>query len=285
MASSSSTITANPLLTQSVSKKLTKLNHALWQAQVKAAIHGARLLGFLTSDSKAPLSKILQRDTDGKEVKVPNPEPEDWDVTDQQVLSYLLSSLSKKILTQVSSATTATEAWKEIQGMFASQIRARTVNIRLALGNTRKGDMSVVEYFRKMKVLGDEMKAAGRPLDDEELVEYILTGLDEEYTLLVSTLCASVEPISINELFSQLLNFETRVSPFSNDHFCSANSMGRGRGGTRGRGGIHGRGGHGSNPERGGFGRGGGRGHGHGNNEDVVICQVCGKRNHTTAEC
>jgi hypothetical protein len=193
-----------------------------------------RLLGFLTSDSKAPPSKIMQKDINGNEVEVLNPEYEDWEATDQQILSYLLSSLSKEILTQVSSVTIAAEAWKEIQGMFASQTRAQTVNTRLSLGNTRKGDMSVAEYFGKMKALGDEMKAAGRHLDDEELVEYIITGLDEEYTPLVSARCARVEPISISELFSQLLNFETRVNLFSDDHHRSANSMGRGCGGTRG---------------------------------------------------
>jgi hypothetical protein len=152
--------------------------------------------------------------------------------------------LSKEILTQVSSGTTTVEAWKEIQGMFASQKKAWTVNTRLALGNTCKGDMSVAEYFEKMKDLGDEMKAASRPLYDEELVEYIITNLDEEYTPLVSALCARVEPISINELFSRLLNFETRVNLFSGDHHHSANSMGRECGGTCGQGGTRGRGEH-----------------------------------------
>jgi hypothetical protein len=124
MASSPSSTSTNPLLAQPVTKKLTKLNHALWHAQVRAAIHGARLLGFLTGDSKAPPSKIMQKDTNGNEVEVLNLEYEDWKATDQQVLSYLLSSLSKEILTQVSYATTVAEAWKEIQGMFASQTRA-----------------------------------------------------------------------------------------------------------------------------------------------------------------
>jgi hypothetical protein len=150
----------------------------------------------------------------------------------------------------------------------------------LALGNTHKGDMSIAEYFGKMKALGDEMKKAGQPLDDEELVEYIITSLDEEYTPLVSALCARVEPISISEIFSHVLNFVTRVNLFSSDHHCSANFMGRGRGGTCGRGGTLERGGHDSNP-----GRGSGRGHARGSNYDVVICQVCGKRNHTAAEC
>jgi hypothetical protein len=124
MMSSSSSILTNPLLAQPVTEKLTKINHALWHAQVRAVIFGARLLGFITGDSKAPPSKIMQKDTIGKKVEVLNLEYEDWEATNQQVLSYLLSSLSKDILTQVSSATTAAEAWKEIQGMFASQTRA-----------------------------------------------------------------------------------------------------------------------------------------------------------------
>jgi hypothetical protein len=62
--------------------------------------------------------------------------------------------------------------------------------------------MSITEYFRKMKALGNEMKAVGRPLDDEELIEYILTVLDEEYTPLVSALYSRVEPISISELLT-----------------------------------------------------------------------------------
>jgi hypothetical protein len=53
-----------------------------------------------------------------------------------------------------------------------------------------------------MKALGDDMAAAGRPLEDEELVEYILTGLGEEFTPIVSALCARVEPITVGELYS-----------------------------------------------------------------------------------
>jgi hypothetical protein len=110
MASISSSTSTNPLLAQPVTEKLMKLNHALWHAQVRGAIRGARVLGFLTGDSKVPPSKIMQKDTNCKEVEVLNPEYEDWEATDQQVLSYLLSSLSKQILTQVSSTTTAAEA-------------------------------------------------------------------------------------------------------------------------------------------------------------------------------
>jgi hypothetical protein len=58
----------------------------------------------------------------------------------------------------------------------------------------------VKEYVVKMQALGDEMAAAGRPLEDEELVEYILTGLDDEYDSVVSSILARSEPVSVSEL-------------------------------------------------------------------------------------
>jgi hypothetical protein len=45
--------------------------------------------------------------------------------------------------------------------------------------------MMVAEYVGRMHSLGDDMATAGRILDDDELVECILTGLDEEYDSLV----------------------------------------------------------------------------------------------------
>jgi hypothetical protein len=145
-----------------------------------------------------------------------------------------------------------------------------------------------------MKALGDEMAAAGRTLEDEELIEYIIAGLDEEYTPLVSAICARAEPISLSEFYSQLLTFETHASLLQDGHARSAHAASRG-GGNRGRGigcgpagcGSGGRGSPvGCSPSHfGGRGRGGqGRGRGV-NQSDPVVCQVCGKKYHTAMEC
>jgi hypothetical protein len=84
--------------------------------------------------------------------------------------------------------------------MFASKTHARAVNTRLTLATAQKGSSTVKEYVVKMQALGDEMAAAGRPLEDEELVEYILTGLDDEYDSVVSSILARSEPVSVSEL-------------------------------------------------------------------------------------
>lgn len=70
--------------------------------------------------------------------------------------------------------------------------------------------MTVSEYIGKMRSLADEMAVAGRKIDDEELLEYILIGLDHEYNSVVSSIVASKDPVTVREAYSQLLAFETR---------------------------------------------------------------------------
>jgi len=81
----------------------------------------------------------------------------------------------------------------------------------MALATTSKGASTFNEYFVKMKGLADEMASAGKNLEDEELVSYILTGLDLEFNPVVSAVATRVEPISVSELYTQLVSFEHRM--------------------------------------------------------------------------
>jgi hypothetical protein len=81
----------------------------------------------------------------------------------------------------------------------------------MVLATTQKGTSFAAEYMSKMKSLADEMASTEKKHDDKELCSYILVGLDFEYNSLVSSITARVEPISLGELYSQLLAFETRL--------------------------------------------------------------------------
>jgi hypothetical protein len=61
--------------------------------------------------------------------------------------------------------------------------------------------MSVSKYIAKMKALTDEMASAGKKLDDEDLVSYILAGLDSDFDPVISTVSARVEAITVGELY------------------------------------------------------------------------------------
>jgi hypothetical protein len=92
--------------------------------------------------------------------------------------------------------------------MASSQSHARVINTRMALSTTRKGNLMITQYVGKMKALPDDMAAAGKKLDVEELVGYILAGLDNDFDSVISAVAARVEPIGVPELYGQLVYHE-----------------------------------------------------------------------------
>ena len=211
-------------------EKLTKLNHAVWAAQMLAAIRGARLVGHIDGKTAAPSTEVNQEQADKTVKKVPNPVYEEWYAADQQLLGYIFSSLSREILNQVVDSRTAAQAWRAIGKLFCSQTRTRSLNNRLALQTTLKGAMSITEYFGKMKVLSDDIAATGKPLDEEDLIAYILNGLDGDYDSVVSAIGMKSELISVMEVYSQLLNFEN-ILQLRQEGIAAAHAASRGRGG------------------------------------------------------
>jgi hypothetical protein len=207
---------------------------------------------------------------DDKKTKVPNPEFAIF-VAKQHVLNFLFSSLSKEMLERVASCSTPHEVWENLVTMSSSQSHARVINTRMTLSTTRKGNLSVAQYIDKMKTLADDMTSAGKKLEDEDLVSYILAGLDSDFDSVISAISARVEPISVVELYGQLVFHEQRHE-LRGKEYAMANAAARGRGSS-----PPARGGHGASSR----GR-GGPGHGHGRNNDPnvprVECQLCGKK-------
>jgi hypothetical protein len=180
---------------------------------------------------------------------------------------------------------------------YASSSRARTVNTRIALATTRKGNMSVTEYVAKMKSLADDMASTRKKVDDEELVSYLLAGLDGEFNPVVTAVGVHTESISVGELVSQLLSFEHRLDLLHGGSQGSANmaKCGRGGGNNHDHGNQQGRGGGRGRGRSGARGRGlatpGGHGTGRGYfnisiySDNKPQCQICDKTSHTALEC
>lgn len=125
MASSTSSITSGlPSIAHPVTEKLTRSNYPMWRAHVLAVLRGAQVAGYLDGSIPEPAKKIVVKKGE-VEQEVPNPDHAVWAAQEQQVLSYLLLSSSRDVLTQVVSIPTAAGVWTEIEGMFASQSRAR----------------------------------------------------------------------------------------------------------------------------------------------------------------
>jgi hypothetical protein len=66
----------------------------------------------------------------------------------------------------------------------SAQSKTRVPQLRSAINDTCKNDLSADMYFAKMKCMAFELAAAGKPLYDDELVHYVLRGLGSHYNNL-----------------------------------------------------------------------------------------------------
>ena len=79
-------------------EKLARGNYLLWKAQVLPALRGAQVTGLLDGSDAAPPKTVEIAKADKTTAIEPNPLYGPWIAKDQQVLSYLLSSLTPEIL-------------------------------------------------------------------------------------------------------------------------------------------------------------------------------------------
>jgi hypothetical protein len=81
------------------------------------------------------------------------------------------------IACQLIGCMTAAVAWKAVHTMHDAQSHANVRYIRRQLQSTMKEDLLAATFMHKMKGFSDALAAAGSPITDDELVDYILTKL------------------------------------------------------------------------------------------------------------
>ena len=187
--------------------RLDSNNFMLWRGLVVPNLPGASLHGYLDGSTAAPEKTITEGTGDDAVIKI-NPEYHRWWTQDQKVLGLLLASMSDDIACQMIGCKTAAALWKAVNAMFSAKSRASVRHVRRQLQSLRKADLSAAEYMHKMKALADVMATAGHPIDDDELVDYILTGLGPDYNSIAASISVSNESMSYSDFYSLVLSFE-----------------------------------------------------------------------------
>jgi hypothetical protein len=168
------------------------------------ALRRAQVAHLICADALV-LAKEIARSADKPTKMIPNPEYDNWVAKDQQVLNYLLSSISREIL--VSRVHHVHGGGSEGHpGHVHVTVPWPRHQHWMALATAQKGASTIAEYFSRMKGLADDMASARMKLEDEEIAFYILASLDGNFNPVVSAMAAHVEPLSLGEPYTQLVN-------------------------------------------------------------------------------
>jgi len=263
-------------LPSSISVKLDRENYPLWKSLVLPIIRGCRLDGYMLGTKECPEQFITSSETSGKKI---NPEFEDWQAHDQQILGWLLNSMTTGMATQLLHCETSKQLWEEAQGLAGAHTRSRVIYLRSEFHITRKGEKKMEDYLMKMKDLADKLKMAGSPISNADLVIQTLNGLDVDYNPVVVKLSDQIN-ISWVDLQAQLLAFESRLDQLNNLNNINLNATANVANKTEFRGNRFNPRGNwrGSNFRNMRGGRGKGR-------LSKPVCQVCTKTGHTAVNC
>ena len=108
-------------------------------------------------------------------IRTLNPDYIVWNRQDQYLVSWLLSSMTESMLGHVTRCVRVAEIRYTLERLNLTQSRARVLQLRSMLQTMKKGEMSIEEYFVKMKKVVDLLNmSAGQTITDDELLLYIL---------------------------------------------------------------------------------------------------------------
>ncbi|CAM8999360.1 unnamed protein product [Rhodiola kirilowii] len=136
-----SEISSNPV----VSKVLVgQENYATWKKSMEIALSGRSKLSFIKGTYPKPSEPIMAAR---------------WQRCNDVVMSWLIGSVSDKIVGEILHANDVMTAWEILESSYAGTDLARKSDLQRELENMIQGDLSVMAYKRKLESLWQELDA------------------------------------------------------------------------------------------------------------------------------
>lgn len=85
---------------------------------------------------------------------------------DHILLSWLLSSLSERVLGTVVDYSTSCEVWTTLANQFGARTRARMLCLMTHIQTTKKGPSTIHDYYSKMKTMLNALRAVGNNMSE-----------------------------------------------------------------------------------------------------------------------
>jgi hypothetical protein len=106
--------------------------------------------------------------------------------------------------------TTSRQVWLSLSNRYASQSCSRILNLKRQLQNLQQGSKTCTEYLHDAKLLANQLAAVGTPVDEDDLISYIIGGLNASFNAFITTCSFTLDDstMSFDDFQSKLLSHE-----------------------------------------------------------------------------
>ncbi|KAA8540914.1 hypothetical protein F0562_024948 [Nyssa sinensis] len=192
---------------QVISIKLDGTNFLAWSAQLIPLFRSYGLMGIVDGSEPSP----PQFSSDEQKAQgLLNSAYVIWQYKDQTVLGWIISSLSPAVVSTIYGLETSQLAWQALGARFAASSTSRVSFIKRKLQSLQQGSMSCQNFLDEVKSLADELSAVGKPINDSDLILFVLNGLNSSFHSFVTTymLLAKEKSMPFYDFHAELLNYD-----------------------------------------------------------------------------
>lgn len=191
----SSSINTNSLLV--TVPKLNRKNFHHWKFAISMVLRRADCWDIVRGEEKKPSTR------DGAEK---------WDAKANEGLTAIGLTVDSDQYQYIQDATNGPEAWKALSKIYEKNSRANRVALkRQFYGFSHDDTKPIQEYISGILELATRLKSIGVKLEDNDIMDVLLFNLDNSWSNIAASLCATVDDLgTVSDITGALLDEEGR---------------------------------------------------------------------------
>lgn len=137
---------------------------------------------------------------------------EKWDLKADEALTAIGLTVDSDQYQYIQDATNGQEAWKALSKIYEKNSRANRIALkRQFYGFSHDDTKPIQEYISGILELATRLKAIGVKLEDSDIMDVLLFNLDNSWSNIAASLCATVDDLgTVSDITGALLDEEGR---------------------------------------------------------------------------
>ncbi|XP_010236815.1 uncharacterized protein LOC104584277 [Brachypodium distachyon] len=185
---------------------LDEENYDEWQNSMLAVLNRFEAAGHVNGEEDEPAQD------DGGDGAGAN-EAEEWRREDMAIVMWIFGTISSQLVNIIAQpGLTAYDAWSELAQILTPDKPVRAAYLKAEFRNTTQGDMTVLQYWRRLKALVDALADVGVAIADDTLTLHLIRGASKRYRVVVSMILAEFHLMSSMGAQSYLMMEEYEIN-------------------------------------------------------------------------